>query len=295
MPQRLATLPRFDDSRQLVDVGQNELAVLDLGAGDAVLFVHGVFVSSQLWAPALALLPPGRRYIAVDLPAHGHSPAANDAVMSIPGCADLLGPLLDRLGVDRVHLVGSDSGGAIVQRFAVAHGDRVASLTLTNCDTEGNIPPAAFAPVVELARSGGLAGVVAQMCTDMGFARSPQGLGSSLQNPAELADDDIVAFLGPLVSSSQTVTQLERFVASFQPSDLEGVTEAQAGLQLPTLVAWGTRDVFFGPKWGRALAAALGASARLVEIDGGRLFWPMERADELAALLVPHWNSVTRH
>ena len=71
------------------------------------------------------------------------------------------------------------------------------------------------------------------------------------------------------------------------------MTDALSRLQLPTLLAWGTRDIFFGPKWGRAFARALGASATLVEVAGGRLFWPMERPDELAALLVPHWDSVT--
>ena len=284
-------LPRFDSSRHVVDVGPAELAVLDVGTGDGVLFVHGVFMSSQLWAPTLAVLPGGRRYIAVDLPVHGHSPAANDAATSIPGCAELIDPLLDCLGVDRVHLVGNDSGGAIVQRFAVAHLDRVASVSLTNCDTEGNIPPAAFETVVELARAGALGNVLELMRTDMTFARSSQGLGGSLQHPETLADDDILAFLDPFVSSSNATAQFQRFVGSFCPADLEGVTDSLAELQLSTLLAWGTRDVFFGPKWGRAFARALGASATLVEIPGGKLFWPMERPAELSALLVPHWDS----
>ena len=216
MAPKIATLPQFDSSRRSVDVGSVELAVLDVGAGDAVLFVHGVFLSSQLWTPTMAVLPPGRRYLALDLPAHGQSPAAADAAMSIPGCADLIDPLLDRLGVDRVHLVGNDSGGAIVQRYAVAHPDRVASLSLSNCDTEGNIPPAAFEPVVELARAAALGSVLELMRTDMTFARSPQGLGASLQRPDELADDDILAFLDPMVASPHATQQFQRFVGSFK-------------------------------------------------------------------------------
>lgn len=287
-----ATQTEHDGSRRLVDAGGSQLAVLDVGHGDPVLFVHGVFLSSQLWAPVIAALPPHRRYIAVDLPGHGHSPIPIDVDPSIPGYAGLIGPLLDQLAVDRVHLVANDSGGAIVQRFAAAHPERVTSLALTNCDTEGNIPPPAFLPIVERARASALGDVVDLMRSNTAFTRSQRGFGSSLEHPDRLTDDDLRGFLDPLAASSETITLLERFIGSLQPSDLDGVTAELASHHIPTLLAWGTDDVFFGPAWGQELAAALGSDATLTEIAGGRLFWPMERPRELAALLVTHWDAV---
>jgi pimeloyl-ACP methyl ester carboxylesterase len=289
-----ATQTQHDAFRRLVDAGRCQLAVVDVGHGDPVVFVHGVFLSSGLWEPVISALPPGRRYIAVDLPGHGHSPVPIDVDPSVPGYAGLIGPLLDQLALDRVHLVANDSGGAIVQRFAAVHADRVASLSLTNCDTEGNIPPPAFMPVVERGRASALGEVVELMRSNGAFARSRRGLGGSLQYPERLTDDDIRRFLDPLAASPETIALLERFVGSFQPSDLDGVTAQLAGLHIPTLLAWGTDDVFFGPAWGHQLATALGSAATIVEIAGGRLFWPMERPGELAELLVPHWDAVSK-
>jgi pimeloyl-ACP methyl ester carboxylesterase/SAM-dependent methyltransferase len=55
--------------------------------------------------------------------------------------ADAVG-LLDRLAVDRAHIVGISMGGAIGQRLAIEHADRVASLTLISTSPAGPGGPA---------------------------------------------------------------------------------------------------------------------------------------------------------
>jgi pimeloyl-ACP methyl ester carboxylesterase/SAM-dependent methyltransferase len=55
--------------------------------------------------------------------------------------ADAVG-LLDSLAVDRAHIVGISMGGAIGQRLAVEHPDRVASLTLISTSPAGPGGPA---------------------------------------------------------------------------------------------------------------------------------------------------------
>ena len=64
------------------------IAYADEGDGPAALFVHGVFLNADLWRNAIAGVKDIRRCIAVDLPAHGQSPATDD--MSLPALAILL-------------------------------------------------------------------------------------------------------------------------------------------------------------------------------------------------------------
>ena len=103
-------------------------------------------------AEVAAELSDTSRCIAVDLPAHGASAARDD--MSPAALAEALADLCDGLGLGQVDLVGNDTGGAIAQIFAARHPDKIRTLTLTNCDCEGNFPPADFAPVIEQARQG---------------------------------------------------------------------------------------------------------------------------------------------
>src|SRR5439155_16807106 len=123
--------------------------------GPAALFVHGVFMNGLLWRNAIEGLSTERRCIAVDIPAHGRTKAKRGRDFSLAGHAEFLAIFLDAIGLERVDLVGNDTGGAVCQAFAVMHPDRLRTLALTNCDTPGNFPPEAFKPTIELARAGG--------------------------------------------------------------------------------------------------------------------------------------------
>lgn len=70
-----------------------------------------------------------------------------------------------------VELVANDTGGAIAQVFAALHPNRVATLTLTNCDTQDNLPPRASLPTVLLDRLRLLAPLARRMLRDPVRAR----------------------------------------------------------------------------------------------------------------------------
>lgn len=280
--------PALEASRRRIPVPGGALSAIDHGEGEPVVFVHGVFLSDLLWAPAIELLPPGLRAIAFDLPGHGHSDAIAGFRSDVASVARLLLGAIDGLGLTGVHLVGNDSGGAIAQVMAATEPGRFASLTLTNCDTQGNIPPPGIAPLVELARQGALVAVLEQMQQAPELVRGEAGFGPSLQDPDRLTDAHIAAIVGPVVASPAKALQLQELVGSFTPDDLTSVQDALRDLPIPTLVAWGDDDSLFGPEWGVALAEHLGAEARLVPVEGGRLLFPFERPAELVALLTGH-------
>jgi hypothetical protein len=57
------------------------------------------------------------------------------------------------------------------------------------------------------------------------------------------------------------------------------------------LIVWGTGDKFFSRKWACWLRDTIPGAGQVVEIDGGRLFFPDERATEFTAALHRHWDN----
>jgi hypothetical protein len=55
---------------------------------------------------------------------------------------------------------------------------------------------------------------------------------------------------------------------------------------------WGTGDEFFGVEWARWLAATIPGARSIVEVDGARLFFPLERPEVLNRELRALWTEV---
>ena len=275
-------------NRSNVSTRFGDIAYVDVGEGPVALFVHGVFLSADLWRNVIGALGRERRCIAVDLPGHGATAVPPTQDVTLPAIADMLAALCDALGIEQVDLVGNDSGGAVAQVFAANHQRRIRTLVLTNCDTHDNIPPPNFKQAVDLAAEGQLAPVVAQMAVDHDLARSDLGLGSGYERPEELSDDVIDSYLGRF-RDVEAGREVERFINSIDAPQLLAAEPALKELRAPTLVVWGTADQFFDLSWAYWLRDTIPGVTEVVELDGAKLFFPDERADELVPLLRKHW------
>ncbi|MEU1278023.1 alpha/beta fold hydrolase [Streptomyces sp. NPDC005805] len=103
--------------------------VRDEGTGEPCVLLHGSPLDRHSWDALIPYLARDARVIAYDLRGHGTAAGAPPAV-SVADYADDLAALLDRLGVDRAHVVGHSFGGEVAQRFALAFPGRVRRLTL---------------------------------------------------------------------------------------------------------------------------------------------------------------------
>ncbi|WP_137992622.1 alpha/beta fold hydrolase [Streptomyces vilmorinianum] len=108
-------------------------------SGPAVLLVHGFPDSRDLWRHQVrALTAAGYRCVAPTLRGFGSSDRPEggpEAYHPAKHVGDLL-ELLDRLEIERAHLVGHDWGSGVVQGITQVAPDRVVSLTLLSV---GNI------------------------------------------------------------------------------------------------------------------------------------------------------------
>src|SRR4029079_10369095 len=144
---------------------QGTIHYSDSGAGEPLVFLHGLLVDGRLWRKVTPLLDERFRCIVPDLPLGSHqTPMAPDADLSPPGLARIVDQFLESLDLENVTLVANDTGGAITQITAANHPDRIGGLVLTNCDAFENFLPPAFRPLQWAARvPGGLTGMLQGM------------------------------------------------------------------------------------------------------------------------------------
>jgi pimeloyl-ACP methyl ester carboxylesterase len=282
-------LNEFNAHRTSASTPAGEIAYVDIGEGPPAVFVHGLFTSSFLWRNVIARVRDKRRCIAFDLPAHGRTEVPAERGVALPDQADALGALCDELGLESFDLVGNDTGGAIAQVFATSQPSRVRSLVVNNCDAHDQAPPQSFIPTVELAANGQLAPLMVNVLDDLDRAR--QGLAQGYEHPELVTDETIREYFQPF-STLAGARLLERAITALVPEDLIAIEPRLATLDVPTLIVWGTGDVFFETRWAYWLRDAIKGADRVVEIEGAKLFLPDERAAEFAPLLQEHWDSV---
>ena len=291
-------LTEFDAHRHSITTRSGEISYIDIGpasperTGPVALFVHGIATNAGLWRNVIGGLSAQssghRRCVAPDLPLHGHSPVTADQDLSVAALAEGLEDFCDALGLTSIDLVANDTGGAIAQIFAARHPERLASFTLTNCDTAGNLPPEEFKPTVELARAGNLAPTAVALLSDLDAA-AKVAFGNGYEHLDRVDPAVIRSYLEPCFGSLERAREFERMLAAMDDADLVAVTPQLRELTVPTLIVWGTGDAFFDVSWAYWLRDTIPGTTRMVTVDGARLFFPDERPMDLVPHLEQHW------
>ena len=109
-------------------VGNNMVPYRDSGgAGTPVVFLHAASGKSQMWVHQIpAFTAAGYRFIAIDWrqPNPGHRTGTSSTI--------LIEAVMQKLGVDKFHIVGSAAGGGAAFQYALEHPAKVRSLVIAN-------------------------------------------------------------------------------------------------------------------------------------------------------------------
>jgi pimeloyl-ACP methyl ester carboxylesterase len=287
-------LTELQAHRHSIATRSGEISYIDIGpetperTGPVALFVHGIATNAYLWRNVIGALTSQHRCIAPDLPLHGQSPVTAGQDLSVAALAEGLEDFCDALGLTGINLVANDTGGAIAQIFAARHPHRLATLTLTNCDTAGNLPPEDFKPTVELARSGDLAPAAVALFADLDAA-AKVAFGNGYEHLDRVDPAVIRSYLEPCFGTMERAREFERLLSALDDADLAAVTPQLRELTVPTLLVWGTGDAFFDVSWAYWLRDTIPGTTQVVTVDGARLFFPDERAMDLVPHLEQHW------
>jgi pimeloyl-ACP methyl ester carboxylesterase len=271
------------DHRDQISLPAGTIRYRDSGSGAPIVFVHGALVDGDLWRKVIPLLEGEFRCLAPDLPLGSHRVAMlKDADLSPPGLAQLVADFLTALDLERVTLVGNDTGGAICQLVATRHPERLARLVLTPCDAYENFPPPAFRYLPIAARIPGAVALLAQSMRIRPARRLPFAFGwlSKREVPSEIVD----GWIEPLRSDPGVRRDAAKVLRGMSSRYTLEAAAQLAGFDRPTLVAWAPEDRFFKLRDGERLAEAI-PNARLVRIDDSRTFVSEDQPERLATAI----------
>ena len=290
----------FHANRRFADVKSGRIAYFEKGQGPAALFVHGVPLNGYHWRHVIDRVQHRRRCVAIDLMGLGYTEIGPSQDVSFTAQARMIAEVMDALGIEKADLIANDSGGAIAQIFAATYPNRLTSLILTNCDVHDGWPPPQVLPLMEHSRNGTLAPLFQPMVDRPDLARERYARGESVPlfrsyaDPSVLTDEIIRLYLQPLLSSKQRIEAFQRYWLGFDNAQTVAIHPALKTLQVPTLIVWGLKDIFFDKKWAYWLKDTIPGAKRVIEVPDARLFFPEDRPDALTGPMLQFWDEVAK-
>jgi pimeloyl-ACP methyl ester carboxylesterase len=265
----------------VLNLPQGPIRYRDHGEGEPLLFVHGALVNGELWRKVSGPLAASFRCVVPDLPLGSHAePMDAGADLSPPGLARLIDSFARELGLERVTLIGNDTGGALCQLVTANHPDRVERLVLTNCDAYDKFPPPPFNLFKYAAKVPGGVWALAQpfrlRALTRAFARA------LARTP--VPDDVLDAWARPSLESPEVRRDIAKVLSGVSPRYTLEAAERLRTFERPALIAWAPEDRFFKTEHARRLASEI-PNCRLELINDSLAFVPWDQPARLAALI----------
>ncbi len=234
-----------------------------------VLLVPEFGTKWSMWEPQMPELTRTSRVLRVNHRGHGTSPAPEGAYTVEELGKDLLA-LLERLGLERLSIVGFGLGGMLATWVAAAHTDRVNRLALVSSAAR---TPAAhnWQEIGSRVRKGGMAAV------------SGEVTASWFTPPWADERPDIV---------TRMMTEFEALDGVGYAGCCEAIADQDqrgslARVRAPTVVVSAAHDPLLPPGHGRQLANGI-PGARFEVVSGAAHMVGIERNDRVNELLMGH-------
>jgi pimeloyl-ACP methyl ester carboxylesterase len=263
-PRAIERKPGMPHNIEMVTVAGATIRLFRGGSGQPLMFLHGAGGHTG-WMAFLEELSTQFEVFAPEHPGFGQS----DDPLWLDEVGDLAFfylDLLEALGLDRVHLMGTSLGGWIAAEMAVRGTARLASLTLVGA--------------VGITAGGEPIDDIFRMPDDENLRRfyadpdrAARRLGDLAKAYANSADMTIVA------KNRATVARLAYRPRFHNP----GLAKWLHRIDVPTLLLWGAEDGLVPPKFGDAYRSLIPASRLVVLPNAGHAPFDEQKDAFLAA------------
>jgi 3-oxoadipate enol-lactonase len=258
-----------------IDAGGTELHFVRAGSGEPMLLIQGMSATHLTWGrPFLAPLEQSFECIVFDNRGMGLSGPAEMPFTTVDLAADTVG-LLDALEIESAHVTGISMGGMIAQELALAHPERIRTLTLgaTYCGgPKGTLMGKEDLRMLGTAMASGDREQVLQAMWVINLS------------PDFRADETRYAAFQEMATALQAPKEV--ILQQMKACAAHDTSTRLAGIEVPTQVVHGTQDRLLGVNNGIQIAALLSVEPQLLE-DVGHMFW-WEQPERSAALVRDH-------
>lgn len=240
-----------------------EIAYIDEGEGEILLFVHGYLCDLSLFRFAYPFFQKRYRVIGLDLPGAGYSDKP-DIAYNPDFLAGIVEAFIAKLGLRRVTLIGLSMGGLIAVKTALRLPDRISRLVLID--------------------SAGMVKFNAQMRNQVLLGRSEESAKRQdddyFRERAKFyfyAEDEGYRLFVDLLTRKTREPDFDKLaVAQFRCFCSMTEDEAYIGDQLPqvacpVLILWGANDRALPPVLGEFMRAGLKKAAIAIAEDCGHI------------------------
>jgi pimeloyl-ACP methyl ester carboxylesterase len=207
-----------------------EIAYIDEGEGDVLLFIHGMGSGVPVWRKNISVLKKYFRCIALDLPGHGYS-SKGEFAYTMAFYTGVVFSFMQKLGLSKVTLLGHSMGGLIAIHAGLKDPQSIKRLVL--------ISPAGIEPYTAIEKQtlitmnvsvvgSGNAFTKNRFNYLLGFCNDPEAAGDLARRMA-IFKDEATAF------GKMTLRSVEAML-------LESVNHVLDGITQPCLMLVGKED-----------------------------------------------------
>lgn len=252
------------------------------GAGDAILFIHGMPTSGRLWRGITDRLQEQYTCFTIDLPGLGKSPRERYGPDYLRQLAERIDQLRVAKGISKWHVVGHDAGSVVAVHYAHYYQQHVGCMAL--------LAPALFPELrpyylIEPLRKPVLGEILAPLIRLLFWKVAMQRALAGQEDEGEAAADFYQPFSG--VAGPWKFMKILRWG---KPAEiLAKVPDFLPNLLMPTLIFHGSNDVAIPELFARR-ASVLIPDAQLIVLDSGH-FIPLRQPEAVATSLAQFFGS----
>ena len=261
-----------------IAIDGQQFKYLQAGSGAPLLLVHGLLGGAFCWRLNIPAFSERHTTLALDLPGFGENDAPRHLDCGMEAQAIRLCGLLEKLGLERVDVVGSSWGGAVAI-FLAAMSRRVRSLVLAAPVN----PWSDFGAERIRFFNGRMGGMLLRMIMPLSRPLHKTALERMYGDPGRIPEGTLEGYASLLMRQGRVHSILNTL--RHWENDVAALRGAIARVQARSLLIWGTRDGAVDLKSSETLMRVLPECERALIQGAGHL--PFEETpDEFNRLVL---------
>ena len=261
-----------NEESEFITIDGMQVHYRDEGIGFPIVLLHGTAASLHTWDAWTEQLIKNYRVIRLDLPAFGLTGPNKNADYSIESYTRFLAQFLEKIKVDKFHLVGNSLGGNIAWNYAAEHLEKVAKLILI--DASGlptNKPqPAIF----KMAKTPILNSLFLYLTPQFIIRKNIEQVYG---NKLKVTDSLIIRYHKMSLRTGNRKAFIDRAKIDFNLNKKSNLAKLKS-VKSPTLLIWGAKDTWIPLENGKRMDSLLPNSKLVILKNSGHV--PMEENPE---------------